>query len=173
MSIDVSESQPKKSRKVGLFVDTQNLYYSAKDYYSANINYELLLELARADRELSFATAYLVSKDDAVNPFVTKLNHLGYRVKKRQVVEHRRDDGSVLLDGDWDMGIAADMVRAFDRLDILVLASGDGDFVPMLELAQERGCRVEVLAIKDTCSQSLVECVDRFQDLSQIQGAFI
>ena len=71
------------------------------------------------------------------------------------------------------MGIAADMVRAWDHLDVLVLASGDGDFVPILELAQARGLRVEVLAFRETASQALVDLADRFVHLPDAEDIFV
>lgn len=159
--------------RVGLFVDTQNLYYSARDYHQRNVNYEQLLHYARQERELAFAAAYVVSRGDSNQGFVSKLNHLGYRVRVRQVLEHRRDDGSTELEGDWDMGIAADIVRALSFIDVVVLASGDGDFVPMLELAQERGCRVEVISIGESSSQALEACADSFYNLSEDPKAFL
>ena len=78
-----------------------------------------------------------------------------------------------VLEGDWDMGIAADIVRAWDGLDVLVLASGDGDFVPILEVAQQRGVRVEVAAFRATTSQELIDLADRFDDLAEIEGIFV
>jgi uncharacterized LabA/DUF88 family protein len=77
------------------------------------------------------------------------------------------------MEGDWDMGIAADLVRAWEQLDVLVLASGDGDFTPMLRVAQERGVRVEVAAFRATTSQELIDAVDRFDDLAELEGIFV
>jgi uncharacterized LabA/DUF88 family protein len=71
------------------------------------------------------------------------------------------------------MGIAADIVRAWDHLDVVVLASGDGDFVPMLELAQHKGCRVEVLAFREAASQTLIDMSDSFLNLAEVTGIFV
>jgi uncharacterized LabA/DUF88 family protein len=78
-----------------------------------------------------------------------------------------------VLEGDWDMGIAADIVRAWDGLDVIVLASGDGDFVPILEVAQQRGVRVEVAAFRATSAQDLIDLADRFDDLAELGGIFV
>lgn len=168
----MADSRPGEwpEQRVGLFVDTQNLYYTAKDYYGRQVDYAKLLECALRGRRLAQATAYVVERegDASAFGFITKLSALGYRVRRRTVrVRRTREDGE-LLDGDWDMGIAADMVRSWSRLDVIVLASGDGDFAPMLELAQERGCRVEIASFKDLTSQTLLDIADAFTDLQAL-----
>lgn len=162
--------------RVALFVDTQNLYYAARDGYDATVDYRRLLDLALAGRTLASATAYVVERegDSAAFGFVTKLSALGYRVRRRSVRVHRADDqGRVVMEGDWDMGIAADMVRSLPYVDVLVLGSGDGDFVPVLELAQERGRRVEVLAFREAAAQTLIDLSDRFTHLADESGIFV
>lgn len=163
-------------QRVGLFVDTQNLYYAARDYYDSHVDYETLLELAARGRRLARATAYVVEREGEATAygFVTKLSTLGYRVRRRKVRVHRADNGGrPLLEGDWDMDIAADMVRAWDYLDVIVLASGDGDFVPMLELAQARGLRVEIISFKEAASQSLLDLADAFINVPDVVGSFV
>jgi len=163
-------------QRVGLFVDTQNLYYAARDGFDRFVDYERLLALATRGRALHAATAYVVEREGETSAygFVTRLSALGYRVRRRKVRVHRADDqGRTVLEGDWDMGIAADLVRAWDHLDVLVLASGDGDFGPMLELAQERGKRVEVLAFRASVHQGLIDLADRFIDLGEVRGMFV
>lgn len=163
-------------QRVGLFVDTQNLYYAARDYYSAHVDYERLLEVAARGRRLHHATAYVVEREgeSTAYGFVTKLSALGYRVRRRKVRVHRADNGGrPLLEGDWDMGIAADIVRAWDALDVIALASGDGDFVPILELAQDRGCRVEILAFREAASQELLDLADAALNLPEVGDIFV
>ena len=163
-------------QRIGLFVDTQNLYYSARDNYDAHVDYERLLDVAVRGRRLSHASAYVVERegDATAYGFVTKLSAIGYRVHRRPVKVHRADEqGRVVLEGDWDMGIAADMVAAWSHLDVLVLASGDGDFVPMVRLAQRQGLRVEVVAFRETTSQELIDAVDRFVALGDVSDAFV
>ncbi len=163
-------------QRVGLFVDTQNLYYAARDNYDAVVDYQRLLDVAVRGRRLVQATSYVVEREGESTSFgfVNKLSELGYRVRRRKVRIHRADgNGRTVLEGDWDMGIAADMVRAWARLDVLVLASGDGDFVPMMELAQESGCRVEVLAFREATSQALLDVSDRYLALGGLDGIFV
>ncbi len=163
-------------QQVGLFVDTQNLYYAARDAAGRNLDYEQLLQVAVRGRDLHAATAYVVERagESTAHGFITRLSTLGYRVRRRAVRVHRADDqGRTVLEGDWDMGIAADIVRAWDHLDVIVLASGDGDFVPILQLAQERGKRVEVLAFREASAQTLIDLVDRFVHLGDVDGIYL
>ncbi len=161
---------------MALFVDTQNLYYAARDAHGSNVDYERLMELAERGRRLKAATAYVVEREGASTAFgfVTKLSALGYRVRRRAVRVHRGDgEGRLVLEGDWDMGIAADIVRSWDGVDVIALASGDGDFVPLLELAQQRGLRVEVLAFREASAQALIDLADRFVHLSDVPDMFV
>lgn len=162
--------------RVALFVDTQNLYYAARDLRGGAVDYERLLSASLRGRRLAQASAYVVERegDNTAFGFVGKLSALGYRVKRRKVKIHRVDEqGGVVMEGDWDMGIAADMVRSFDHADVLVLASGDGDFVPILELAQDRGKRIEVMAFKETAAQSLQDMADRVVPLGDVSGIYM
>lgn len=164
------------TQRVALFVDSQNLFYAARQTRGRNIDYEYLLKLGVRGRHLHFATAYVVEREGESNAygFVTRLSTLGYRVRRRHVRVHRVDDeGNTIQEGDWDMDIAMDVVRAWDHCDVIVLATGDGDFTPLVQLAQERGKRVEVLAVRATTAQSLIDATDRFIDLDAIEAAFL
>lgn len=174
--MSVSGGAEWSDQRVGLFVDTQNLYYAARDGHGGYVDYARLLAHAARGRRLFLATAYVVERegDRSAYGFITKLSSLGFRVRRRGVRVHRvDDDGRTLLEGDWDMGIAVDMVRAVESLDVVVLASGDGDFTPMVELLQQRGLRAEVAAFRATTAQSLIDVVDRFDDLAELEGIFV
>ncbi|MDZ7706138.1 MAG: NYN domain-containing protein [Trueperaceae bacterium] len=164
------------TQRVGLFVDTQNLYYVARDNYEGYVDYARLAAFAARGRRLVQANAYVVEREGEATAFgfVTKLSALGYRVRRRKVRYHRTDDhGRPVVEGDWDMGIAADIVRAWAHLDVVVLASGDGDFVPLLEVAQERGCRVEIVAFRETTSQALIDLADAFDAIPDLPDMFV
>jgi len=163
-------------QRVGLFVDTQNLYYAARENYGQHVDYEQLMAVAARGRRMIQASAYVVEREGESTAFgfITKLSTLGYRVKRRKVRIHRSDNGGrPVLEGDWDMGIAADMVRAWERLDVVVLASGDGDFAPIVQLAQERGCRVEVMAFRESAGQALIDLADVFVNLPELPNIFV
>jgi len=168
--------QNNKKQTIGLFVDTQNLYYSARNSNTKQVDYQKLLELVIEDRVLQQASAYVVEREGAATAFgfITKLSSLGYRVKRKKVrYLTTAEGGHAVTDGDWDMGIAADIVKSWDYLDTIVLASGDGDFVPILELAQSKGCRVEIIAFKDTAHQDLLDMADRFINLASEKQVFV
>lgn len=164
-----------QEQRVGVFVDTQNLYHSARDYYERNVNFESLLRFA-------------VGEDVWCGPPPTWWRRRGHlrlalhlqafhhRVQGPPDVPHGEGDGEggrPIYSGNWDMGIAADMVRLMPYLDVVVLGSGDGDFVEILEVLMERGIRVEVIAFRETTAQRLIDAVDRFTHLPEIPGAFM
>lgn len=162
--------------RVGLFVDTQNLYHSARDHYERTVNFESLLRHGVGERELMRAIAYVVERENDTSawPFIYKLSTLGYRVRRMNLhVHHTTDAGKTIWEGNWDMGICADMVRIADHLDIIVLGSGDGDFLDILEVLMERGKRVEVVAFKETTAQKLIDAVDKFTHLPEIESPFM
>lgn len=141
-------------QRVGVFADVQNLFYSARNIYDAKTHFGKLLKFIVAERKLVRAVAYIVQKEgvDQSN-FVEALERFGYEVKSK--VLKIRADGTAK--GDWDMGIAIDSVAMADKLDTVVLVSGDGDFVPLVEMLKARGCRVEVLAFERSTAAELKE----------------
>ncbi len=162
-------------QRVALFVDTQNLFFAARDLSGAVVDYRRLLELAARGRSLAHATAYVVERegDASAFGFYTKLTALGYRVRRLKVRVRVAEDDRPVLEGDWDLGLAVDVFRALGTCDVVALATGDGDFTPLVMLAQERGARVEVLAFRDFASQELQEACDRFVDLAGADGIFL
>ncbi|WP_161881880.1 LabA-like NYN domain-containing protein [Deinococcus alpinitundrae] len=162
--------------RIGLFIDTQNLYHSARDLADRTVNFETLLNMARQDRELVHAIAYTVEKDgeSTSRPFIYKLSALGYKVRRMTLsLHHVTDGGKPIWEGNWDMGMVADMVRMMDHLDIIVLGSGDGDFTDIVELLQERGKRVEVIAFREHTAQKLIDAADKFTHLPDVDEALM
>ena len=162
--------------RVGLFVDTQNLYHSARDLLERTVNFETVLKVATEDRELVHAISYTVERENeaTARPFIFKLSALGYKVRRMNLtVHHVTDGGKAIYEGNWDMGIVADMVRLMDHLDVVVLGSGDGDFTDVVEVLQERGKRVEVIAFREHTAQKLIDAADRFTHLPDIEGGLM
>ncbi|WP_293913214.1 NYN domain-containing protein [Deinococcus sp.] len=162
--------------RIGLFIDTQNLYHSARDLLERTVNFETLLDVARFERELVHAIAYTVEKDgeSTSRPFIYKLSALGYKVRRMTLsLHHVTDTGKAIWEGNWDMGMVADMFRLIDHLDIMVLGSGDGDFTDIVEVLQERGKRVEVIAFREHTAQKLIDAADRFTHLPDIDEALM
>ena len=162
--------------RVGVFIDTQNLYHSARDLLERTVNFETILNVATEGRELVHAISYTVEREGEATsrPFIYKLSTLGYKVRRMNLtLHHVTDDGKPIYSGNWDMGIVADMFRLMDHLDVIVLGSGDGDFTDIVEVLQERGKRVEVIAFREHTSQDLIDAADRFIHLPDIEGGLM
>jgi len=152
-----------KEQRVGVFIDTQNLYHSAKNLYRAKVNFKQVMQDAVADRALIRAIAYVITteSEDEKN-FFEALEKLG--------IETKTKDLQIFFGGakkaDWDVGIAVDAIKLAPKLDTIVLISGDGDFIPLVEyLKTNEGCQVEVMAFGKSSSSKLLEVVDDFTDL--------
>jgi len=160
----IESSKFVKKETVAVFVDSQNLYYSARTGYAAKVNYEKLLRLITGSRNLIKAYAYIVQPPEGdVKPFATSLERIGYIVKAKDV--RTRANGSAKAN--WDMGIALDILGILDRVDTIVLASGDGDFVPLVDFIKGKNKRVEIFAFPDNTAYDLKEKADRFEPLGE------
>ncbi|HZX12239.1 MAG TPA: NYN domain-containing protein [Candidatus Nanoarchaeia archaeon] len=152
-----------REQRIGVFVDVQNLYYSARSLYGSKVNFREVLRDAIRDRKIVRAIAYAVrAGEKEEETFYTALKNIGFEVKLKEL--------QVFYDGnkkaDWDIGIAMDAIELAPRLDTIVLISGDGDFVPLVEhLKRALGCRVEVMAFGRSASGKLVEAADQFTDV--------
>ena len=145
--------------RVGVFVDVQNMFYAAKDRYGRRVDYIKLLDLIVGPRHLMGAYAYVVQIPEIPQAsFLSLLEHNGYTIKSKDL--RLRGDGSAK--GDWDVGIAVDVVSMLGSLDVVILASGDGDFCPLAELIKQQNKRVEVVAFEHNTSMDLQQIADQF-----------
>ncbi len=159
-----SNSFVSKDVRVGIFVDVQNMFYSAKEYFGGKVDFVKLLNLAVRDRKLVVAFAYLITSEEVDQTgFITFLEHLGFRVKTKPL--KRRPDGSAR--GDWDMGIAIDSILFAPKLDVVVLVSGDGDFIELVRVLQSMGTLVEVMSFPQNTSDELKRVADRYIPLTE------
>ena len=158
-------------QRVGVFIDVQNLYYSAKNLYRQKVNFGNILKAVVADRQLIRAIAYVVRTESGEEtPFFDALINLG--------IETREKDLQIFYSGmkkaDWDVGLTVDAIRLAPSLDVIVLISGDGDYVPLIEYLQKSaGKRVEVAAFGETVSSKVIDVVDSFIDLSGNKEMFL
>jgi len=159
-----------KEQRVGVFIDVQNMYYSAKNLYNAKVSFGNILETAVGNRKLIRAIAYVVkTKTGEEKVFFEALEKLGLETREKELMIY---DGA--KKADWDVGICIDSIALADRLDVIVLVSGDGDFIPLVQyLKMNKGCRVESMAFRETTSTKLVETVDHFIDLSQDRRRYL
>lgn len=157
-------TQDHPDQRVGVFIDTSNLYHSAKALYQARMNFEVVLKDAVRNRKLIRAFSYVIRTEGQEEAkFFTALKDLGFEVREKDL----KIFGSGMKKADWDIGIAMDIVRLVSKLDVVVLISGDGDFVELVKYAQAQGVRVEVMSFKRSTSAELIDEVDYFIDFDQ------
>ena len=151
------------NQRVGIFIDTQNLYHSAKNLYHARVNFGQVIKEAMADRALIRAVAYVITTESGEEqPFFEALSKVG--------IETKTKDLQIFSGGskkaDWDVGLAVDAIKLAPKLDAVIIVSGDGDFVPLVEyLKTNEGCQVEVVSFGKSTSAKLIEAADDFMDL--------
>ncbi len=150
--------------KVAIFADIQNIYYTTKDKYRANFDYNQFWYVATEGREVLSASAYAIaSSDPKQRQFHHILRGIGFNVKLKPFIQRR--DGSAK--GDWDVGIALDAIEAAESADTIILLSGDGDFEILVERIQQRfGKRVEVYGVPGLTAQNLIEVCDSYTPIS-------
>ena len=152
-------------QRVGVFIDTQNLYHSAKNIYHARVNFGNVLKDAVQDRRLIRARAYLVTTESGEETaFLDALTKMG--------IEPKTKDLQIFYGGakkaDWDVGLAVDAITVSSKVDTVILFTGDGDFVPLVEyLKIHGGCQVEVVSFGRSTSGRLKEVADHFLDLDE------
>jgi uncharacterized LabA/DUF88 family protein len=152
-----------KEQRVGVFIDTQNLYHSARNLYKARVNFGAVLKEAVAGRKLVRAIAYVITSETGEEKnFFEALGKLGIETKTKDLQIFYGGSKK----GDWDVGLAVDAIKFAPKLDAVVLVAGDGDYVPMVEYIQNLGVQVEGISFGKSTSGKLREAVDDFIDLS-------
>jgi len=151
-----------KEQRVGVFIDTQNLYHSARHLYKARVNFGAVLKEAVVGRKLVHAVAYVITTENGDEKnFFEALTKLGIETKTKDLQIFHTGTKK----GDWDVGLTVDAIKTAPRLDTIVLVSGDGDFVPLVQYLQTM-TQVEVVAFGKSTSTRLREAADDFLDLS-------
>lgn len=154
-----------KDQRVAVFIDAQNLYHSAKNMYGKKVNFGNIVQDAVADRKLIRALAYVIASESGdEDAFFDALTTLGIETKVK--------DLQIFAGGakkaDWDVGMAVDAITMSPKLDAVILVTGDGDFIPLVEYLQvHSGIQVEIVSFDKTTSSALKEKADDFIDLSQ------
>jgi uncharacterized LabA/DUF88 family protein len=154
-----------KEQRVGVFIDTSNLYHSAKNLYKRKVNFGAVLKEAVAGRKLVRAIAYVITSEGGEEKnFFEALTKLGIETKTKELQIFAGGSKK----GDWDVGIAVDAMKMAPKLDAVILIAGDGDFVPLVEYLQSTsGVQVEVVSFGKSASMKLKDQADDFLDLSQ------
>jgi uncharacterized LabA/DUF88 family protein len=166
----IFNSSKYRNQRVAVFIDVQNLYHSARAIYQKRVNFKELVEAAVGDRQLIRAFAYVVAtKTGEERPFFDALEKLGIEIRVKDLQEYYGG----IKKADWDVGIAVDAIKNSEIVDVIVLASGDGDYAPLIEYLKNRGRRVEVLAFGKSTSSRLKEMADSFIDLDENPKRFL
>lgn len=157
-------------QRVGVLIDVQNLYYSARNLYQAKVAFGEILKTAVSRRNLIRVFAYVVkTKTGEEKPFFEALTKLGIETRVKELQEFYGGAKKA----DWDVGIVIDAIRITSSIDVLVLVSGDGDFIPLVEYLKNQGKRVEVMAFGRSASSRLQEVADEFIDLEKTPRKYL
>ena len=161
-----------KDQRIGIFIDIQNLYHSAKHLHHGRVNYKELIKSLVSNRQLIRVIGYVVKSETAEGEaaFFDALTKAGIELRSKEL---QIFPGGVKK-ADWDVGMAVDAIRTASFLDVVILVTGDGDFVPLVEyLKWGLGREVEVAAFGRSSSAKLKEAADYFIDLERIPRIII
>ena len=188
------------NQRVGIFVDVQNLYHSAKNLYRGRVNYKELMKHLVGDRQLIRAMAYVVKSEGIIEQSradimraprppreegpsaqaggSTSAEAAFFEALENAGMELRLKDLQVYAGGmkkaDWDVGMAVDAIRMSSFLDVIILVTGDGDFLPLVDyLKWGAGRVVEVAAFKRSASGKMQEAADKFINIEEIPRIII
>ena len=157
-------------QRVAILIDTQNLYHSAKNLYKSKVNFAAVVKAALGNRNLIRALSYVVNTEGGEEtPFFEALEKVGIEIKTK--------DLQIFYGGakkaDWDVGMAVDAIKMAHKVDAVVLATGDGDFIPCVEYVKSLGCQVEAITFGRSASSGLKEVIDDFIDLDEDPKQFL
>lgn len=157
-------------QRVAILIDTQNLYHSAKNLYKSKVNFGAVVKAALGGRKLIRAVSYVVNTEGGEeSAFFEALEKIGIEIKTK--------DLQIFYGGakkaDWDVGLAVDAIKLAHKVDAIVLATGDGDFIPLVEYVKSQGCQVEAITFGRSASGKLRETVDDFIDMDKNPSDFL
>lgn len=157
-------------QRVAVLIDTQNLYHSAKNLYKSKVNFAGVLKSALGGRKLVRALSYVVNTESGEElPFFEAMEKIGIEIKTK--------DLQIFYGGakkaDWDVGMAVDAIKLSSKVDAIVLATGDGDFIPLVEYLKSQGCQVEGITFGRSASSRFREVVDDFTDLDDDPNQYV
>jgi uncharacterized protein (TIGR00288 family) len=160
-----------KNQRVAVLIDVQNMYHSAKNIYKARTNFKEILKAAVSGRQLIRAIAYVIRTESGEEqPFFEALSKMGIELK----VKDLQIFPGGMKKADWDVGLAIDAVRLADlAIDAIILVTGDGDVIPLVEYLKGKGRQVEVVAFGKSTSSKLREVTDDFVDLGEDTKRFL
>ncbi len=152
-------------KKIAVFVDVQNIYYTCRQAYGRQFDYQALLNRVGKGGEIVTATAYAIDRgDEKQRKFQNALKKMGFTVKLKPFIQ--RSDGSAK--GDWDVGIAIDVLDVAPDVDVVVLLSGDGDFDLLLKkIRDDYRVRAEVFGVPDLTANALIDAASLYHRIDE------
>ena len=152
-------------KKIAIFVDVQNIYYTTRDAYGRQFNYREFWRRISAEGEIVAATAYAIHRgDDKQQKFQDALKHIGFTVKLKPYIQ--RSDGSAK--GDWDVGITIDVMEAAKEVDSVILLSGDGDFDMLLDkIRKDYAVTAAVYGVPALTANSLIGAASSYHRIEE------
>jgi len=152
-------------KKIAIFSDVQNIYYTTRDAFGRQFNYRELWRLVSKQGEIVMANAYAIDKGDTQQQkFQSALKHIGFKVKLKPYIQRR--DGSAK--GDWDVGITIDIMEAAKDVDLVVLLSGDGDFdLLMQKINKDYNVETLVYGVPSLTANSLINAASQFISIEE------
>ena len=152
-------------KKIAVFADVQNIYYTTRQAYGRQFDYRKLMKRVGTEGEIVSATAYAIDRgDEKQRKFQNALEQMGFTVRLKPYIQ--RSDGSAK--GDWDVGIAIDVLEAAKDVDTVVLLSGDGDFDLLLEKINENDAvSTEVYGVPALTAKSLIDAANVFHPIGE------
>jgi len=152
-------------KKIAVFVDVQNIYYTTRDTYGRQFNYRKLWQQLSTDSKIVYAFAYAIERnDDSQIKFQDALRHIGFEVKLKPYIQ--RSDGSAK--GDWDVGITIDVMEAAKDVDTVVLLSGDGDFDLLLQkINRDYAVNTHVYGVPALTANSLINAANTYHPIEK------
>lgn len=150
-------------KKIAIFVDVQNIYYTTREAYGRQFNYRTLWQKLSLEGEITSALAYAIHRGDNQQlKFQDALKHIGFTVKLKPYIQ--RSDGSAK--GDWDVGITIDVMQIAPTVDTVILLSGDGDFDLLLKkIRNDYGVSTEVYGVPSLTASSLIDSTDIYHPI--------
>ena len=152
-------------KKIAIFVDVQNIYYTTRDTYGRQFNYREFWKRISTQGDIVVANAYAIHRgDDKQKKFQDALKHIGFTVKLKPYIQ--RSDGSAK--GDWDVGITIDVMQVAKDVDTVILLSGDGDFDLLLKkISMDYAVITEVYGVPALTATSLIDAASIYHRIEQ------
>jgi len=152
-------------KKIAIFVDVQNIYYTTRDTFHRPFNYRAFWQQVSQQGQIIAATAYATQRtDDKQIKFQDALKHIGFNVKLKPYIQ--RSDGSAK--GDWDVGITIDILDTAKSVDTIILLSGDGDFDLLLDkIKNDYAVNTEVYGVAALTAKSLINAANIYHKINE------